>query len=183
MPSRHHLLFSKFAGSLDRAGIRSGRRNRPRGLGRSTSMGHISLNLAAVERGDPNAVAELLQLVHHELRRLAAMHMAHEAPGHTLQATALVSEVYLRLFGENKPQRWDGRGHFFAAASEAMRRILVDNARQKKRIKRGGGKKRVDLDEQMIAIESPSDDDILALDEALELLVPVDAKAARLVEL
>jgi RNA polymerase sigma factor (TIGR02999 family) len=145
-------------------------------------MGDISLILAAIEHGDTDAVAELLRLVHHELRGLAAKHMAHEAPGHTLQASALVNEVYLRLFGKDQAQHWDNRGHFFAAASEAMRRILVESARHKKRLKRGGSKKRVDLDERMISVEPP-DEDLLALDEALKLLIPVDPTAAEMVKL
>jgi len=109
-------------------------------------MSDVTHILNAIENGDPKATNALLPLVYQELRRLAAHKMANEAPGQTLQPTALVHEAYLRLVGPAQSQHWDGRGHFFAAAAEAMRRILVDRAREKKALKRGGDLKRVDLD-------------------------------------
>ena len=137
--------------------------------------------LEAVQQGDPRAAEELLPLVYEELRKLAAHKLAGEAPGQTLQATALVHEAYLRLVGKDDPQ-WDGRRHFIGAAAEAMRRILVENARRKRRLKRGGQLGRVDLE----AVDLPSpmpDDDLLALDEALDRLAQTDARAAELVKL
>src|SRR3954453_18357018 len=110
-------------------------------------MSDFTRVLEAAQRGDPNAAEELLPLVYHELRRLAAHKMANEAPGHTLQPTALVHEAYLRLVGPSQSQQWDGRGHFFGAAAEAMRRILVESARRKKRLKHGGQLQRVNADE------------------------------------
>ena len=110
-------------------------------------MPDVTEILNAIEQGDPTAAAELLPLVYAELRKLAAARLAEEKPGQTLQATALVHEAYLRLVGGEQPQDWNGRGHFFAAAAEAMRRILIDNARRKGRAKRGGACKRVDLDD------------------------------------
>jgi RNA polymerase sigma factor (TIGR02999 family) len=144
-------------------------------------MGDISLILAAIERGDEGAVEELLRLVRSELRYMAAQQLRHEAPGHTLQPTALVNEVYLRLFGTEHAPNWESRRHFFAAASEAMRRILVDGARRKKRFRHGGGRRRVEFDEELVPIESPIDD-LLALDEALEHLARIDPEAAELVK-
>lgn len=123
----------------------------------------------------------MLPLVYDELRRLAAWRLANEKPGQTLQATALVHEAYLRLVGEEDP-RWNGRRHFFGAAAEAMRRILVENARRKKRLKRGGQLERVDLEEVNLPSPMP-DDDLLALDEALTQLAQTDARAAELVKL
>jgi RNA polymerase sigma factor (TIGR02999 family) len=130
----------------------------------------------------PRPARELLPLVYDELRRLAAQRMAHESPGQTLQATALVHEAYLRLVGADPEKPWDGRGHFFAAAAEAMRRILVEAARRRQRLKRGGRRARVDLDAAQPATPE-TDDDLLALDEALEKLAARDAVKAQLVQL
>src|SRR6516164_7502030 len=110
-------------------------------------MSEVTRILAAIEQGDPHAAEQLLPLVYEELRKLAAQKLAQEKPGQTLQATALVHEAYLRLVDNDQAQRWDSRGHFFAAAAEAMRRILIDNARSKRRLKRGGVHKRLDLDD------------------------------------
>src|SRR6476659_8491768 len=109
-------------------------------------MSEVTRILSAIEQGDPSAAELLLPLVYEELRRLAAQKLAEEKPGQTLQPTALVHEAYLRLVGGSQPQEWNGRGHFFAAAAEAMRRILVEQARRKGRIRHGGGRRRVDLD-------------------------------------
>lgn len=146
------------------------------------SMSDVTQILQAIEHGDAKAANELLPLVYHELRRLAAHKMAGEAPGHTLQPTALVHEAYLRLVGPNQTQQWDGRGHFFAAAAEAMRRILVESARRKKRLKHGGELERVNADEVELPLPMP-DDELLALDEALDRLATVDARAAQVVKL
>jgi RNA polymerase sigma factor (TIGR02999 family) len=137
--------------------------------------------IEAVQRGDPKAAEELLPLVYEELRRLAAFRMANEAPGNTLQPTALVHEAWLRLVGHEN-QKWDGRPHFFAAAAEAMRRILVESARRKKTIKHGGQLKRVDFDEVDLPLPMP-EDELLALDEALERLATVDSRASEVVKL
>jgi RNA polymerase sigma factor (TIGR02999 family) len=137
--------------------------------------------LAALEHGDPQAASQLLPLVYDELRQLAAAKLAHEQPGQTLQPTALVHEAYLRLVG-GEAKHWDGRGHFFAAAAEAMRRILVESARRKGRVKRGGDRRRVDLDEYE-GTSGPSADEILALDEALTRLAEEDPAAAQVVQL
>jgi len=137
--------------------------------------------IEAIQRGDPRAAEELLPLVYGELRRLAAFRMANEAAGNTLQPTALVHEAWLRLAG-NENQKWDGRAHFFAAAAEAMRRILVESARRKKRLKHGGELKRVDADEVELPLPMPSEE-LLALDEALERLATVDSRAAEVVKL
>jgi RNA polymerase sigma factor (sigma-70 family) len=166
---------------------------------------NVTQILQAIEQGDPRAADALLPLVYDELRKLAAQKMAHEKPGQTLDATALVHEAYIRLVtgpvstspgpgdvasapqaSDATPasgkQRWNSRGHFFAAAAEAMRRILMDNARRKRRLKHGGGLARADVDECEIAVpEVP--DDLLALDEALEQLAATDAPAANLVKL
>jgi RNA polymerase sigma factor (TIGR02999 family) len=142
-------------------------------------MTEVTRILSAIEQGDPRAAEQLLPLVYDELRRLAAQRLAHEKPGQTLQATALVHEAYLRLVGE---QHFDNRGHFFAAAAEAMRRILLNRARDKKRLKRGGERQRVDLDHIEIALDT-RDEDLIALDEALTQLAAEDADAARLVHL
>jgi RNA polymerase sigma factor (TIGR02999 family) len=132
--------------------------------------------------GEPRPARELLPLVYDELRRLAAQRLARDVPGQTLQATALVHEAYLRLVGKDPDRPWDGRGHFFAAAAEAMRRVLVENARRRHRLKRGGNRARVDLDKaQPTAPET--DDDLLALDEALEQLNQKDPIKAQLVQL
>src|SRR5437588_768611 len=145
-------------------------------------MSPITRVLDDVRRGRPGAAAELLPLVYDELRQLAAARLAHEKPGHTLEATALVHEAYLRLVGATPQAAWDGRGHFFAAAAEAMRRILVEAARRRKALKRGGDARRVGLDDQPAAADRP-DDDLLALDEALGELERHDPAAARLVKL
>jgi RNA polymerase sigma factor (TIGR02999 family) len=147
--------------------------------------------LAAIDSGDPKASEALLPLVYEELRTLAARRMANEAAGHTLQATALVHEAYVRLVGPQGAQagRWDCRGHFFAAAAEAMRRVLIDRARAKKRDKRGGagGRKRFDLSTADLAIEAGADggvpDEILDLDDALQKLAAEDPVKAELVKL
>jgi len=137
--------------------------------------------LNAIEQGDARAADELLPLVYEELRSLAARRLSHESPGQTLQATALVHEAYLRLMG-NESHTWQGRAHFFAAAAEAMRRILVENARRKGRLKRGAGRRRVDLDAVSLAIETPAED-LIALDEAFTRLVAEDPQAAEVVKL
>jgi RNA polymerase sigma factor (TIGR02999 family) len=145
-------------------------------------MSDVTRILNAIEQGDPKAADQLLPLVYDELRKLAAQKMAQEAPGQTLQATALVHEAYLRLVGTSDNHDWDGRGHFFAAAAEAMRRILVDGARRKGRIKHGGLKVRQALDPEEFAAASP-DHDIINLHEALEKLASHDPMKAKLVEL
>lgn len=144
-------------------------------------MSDVTHILNAIERGDAKATEELLPLVYEELRLLAAQKLSHEPPGRTLQATALVHEAYIRLVGDG-PQSWENRGHFFAAAAEAMRRILVDNARRKGRLKRGAGRQRVDLDKVSLAIETPSDD-LITLDEAFTKLADEDPEAAQVVKL
>ena len=130
-------------------------------------MNDVTRILSAIEQGDPRAAEQLLPLVYDELRKLAAHRLAQEKPGQTLQATALVHDAYLRLVGPDGARGWDGRGHFFAAAAEAMRRILVENARRKAGPKAGGDRKRVDLDAVELAVEGPRDD-LIALDEALD---------------
>lgn len=145
-------------------------------------MPEVTRLLDAVAAGDRRAAAELLPLVYDELRMLAAARMSDEAPGQTLQPTALVHEAYLRLIGPADGFRWDNRGHFFAAAAEAMRRILVDAARRKRRDKHGGGRHRVDLDAVPATAPNPRDD-LVALDAALTRLAAEDSQAARLVEL
>ena len=145
-------------------------------------MNDVTRILSAIEQGDPQAAEQLLPLVYAELRRLAAQKLVSEKPGQTLQATALVHEAYLRLVDADKAQSWDSRGHFFAAAAEAMRRILVDKARKKQRLKRGNNRLRVDLNEVEIAIEGPADD-IIALDEALTTLAQKHPQRAELVKL
>jgi RNA polymerase sigma factor (TIGR02999 family) len=144
-------------------------------------MTEVSRLLTAIEGGDPQAASQLLPLVYDELRRLAAARLAPEAPGQTLQPTALVHEAYLRLVDAGA-RNWNGRGHFFAAAAEAMRRILVEAARRRATRKRGGGRGRVDLD--VAAPAAPErDEDLLALDDALDRLAAVDPEAAKLVHL
>jgi RNA polymerase sigma factor (TIGR02999 family) len=145
-------------------------------------MSEVTLILSAIEQGDAQAAEQLLPLVYDELRRLAAQKIVQEKPGQTLQATALVHEAYVRLVDEDKPQHWNSRGHFFAAAAEAMRRILIDQARKKQADKHGGGRLRVDLPENLAASEARSDD-LVALDEALCRLESHDPDAARLVKL
>jgi RNA polymerase sigma factor (TIGR02999 family) len=143
-------------------------------------MGDLTRVLDAAAAGDPQAASQLLPLVYDELRRLAAARLAGEAPGQTLDATGLVHEAYLRLVGPADERRWNDRGHFFAAAAEAMRRILIDNARRKLAQKRGGGLQRQPLD--TVAAPGP-DEELLALDEALHKLAALDPLKARLVEL
>src|SRR5262245_46764009 len=128
-------------------------------------MNDLTRILAGIQDSDPHAAEQLLPLVYEELRRLAAQRLAQEKPGQTLEATALVHEAYLRLLGDGQGQHWDHRGHFFAAAAEAMRRILIDAARHKQAIRHGGGKRRVPLHDHHHITESP--DGLLALDEAL----------------
>lgn len=144
-------------------------------------MSEVTQALVAIEQRQVEATQDLLPLVYEELRRLAAWHLANEQPGQTLQATALVHEAYLRLVGKDD-SHWNGRRHYFGAAAEAMRRILVDNARRKKRLKRGGQLERVDLADSQLASPLP-DDELLALDDALERLAQVDPRAAELVKL
>jgi RNA polymerase sigma factor (TIGR02999 family) len=148
----------------------------------ATAMNDVTRILGQIESGDPAAADELLPLVYNELRALAAAKLAQEKPGQTLQATALVHEAYVRLVGpaDGEPRKWNSRGHFFLAAAESMRRILIDNARRKLSQKRGGGREREELD----AIVGPEpDEDLLALDEALQKLAAQDPAKARLVEL
>ncbi len=144
-------------------------------------MSDVTRILDAIEQGDVKAADELLPLVYEELRRLASRKMAQEQPGQTLQATALVHEAYIRLVGAESRQ-WSGRTHFFAAAAESMRRILIENARRKQRYKHGGGRHRVDLDDADVIIDGPSTD-IIALDEALTKLAEEDKIVAELVKL
>jgi len=144
-------------------------------------MSDVTRILNAMERGDAKATDELLPLVYEELRVLAAQKLSHEAPGQTLQATALVHEAYLRLVGD-ETRDWQNRGHFFAAAAEAMRRILVDKARRKKCAKHGGAAQRVDLHDAIGAVEA-SPEGLIAMDEALTKLGDQDAEAAKLVKL
>src|SRR5213082_3329934 len=145
-------------------------------------MSDVTHILSQIEQGDPQAAEKLLPLVYDELRKLAAAKLAQEKPGQTLQATALVHEAYLRLVDVEKAQHWDGRGHFFAAAAEAMRRILIDNARRKQAGKHGGGWQRHDLLEAELAIDSTGDD-LLAVAEALDRFAQREPVIARLVEL
>jgi len=146
-------------------------------------MSDVTRILNAIEQGDEKATDELLPVVYEELRLLAARKLSHENPGQTLQATALVHEAYLRLVG-TADQRWNNRAHFFAAAAQAMRRILVDKARGKKTLKRGGGQKLPDVKEcQLVAPISASPEDLLALDEALSKLEETDAMKANLIKL
>jgi len=145
-------------------------------------MSDVTRILSAIEQGDPKAAEQLLPLVYAELRKLAAQKMAQEKPGQTLQATALVHEAYIRLVDVEKAQHWDSRGHFFAAAAEAMRRILVENARRKRSLRRGGNARRQDLLEADLAIDS-STDELLLLDEALARLADSHPVAAQVVKL
>jgi RNA polymerase sigma factor (TIGR02999 family) len=145
-------------------------------------MNEVTRILAAIEEGDPHAAEQLLPLVYQELRQLAAQKLAQEKPGQTLQATALVHEAYLRLVDKDQAQHWNSRGHFFAAAAEAMRRILVDNARRKKALRRGGQRQRQLLDLAEPAATQPSED-LLALDEALQKLTALEPVKANLIKL
>jgi RNA polymerase sigma factor (TIGR02999 family) len=141
-------------------------------------MSDVTRILSAIEQGDPHAAEQLLPLVYDELRRLAARKLARDQPGQTLQATALVHEAYLRLVGSDRDQSWENRGHYFAAAAEAMRRILIDRARDRKRLERGGGRRRQDLDlEALLDDEAPADD-LSDRDEAIARLAGVDVQAA-----
>ena len=151
------------------------------GHGTLARVNDVTQILEAAQRGDVTAADRLLPLVYNELRNLAAQKMAREAPGHTLQPTALVHEAWLHL-GGNKQPTWQNRAHFFAAAAEAMRRILVDRAREKKALKRGGNLERVDLDDLELPSPMPNEQ-LLALDEALERLITVDTRAAGMVKL
>jgi RNA polymerase sigma factor (TIGR02999 family) len=145
-------------------------------------MNDVTKIISAIEQGDPKAAEELLPLVYDELRRLATQKLAQERPGQTLQATALVHEAYLRLVGEDDSTRWESRGHFFAAAAEAMRRILVDNARRKQAGVHGGGQTRVELSEgDWLSRATP--DEIVALDDSLARLADDDPAAAEVVKL
>ena len=152
-------------------------------------MSEVNSILEAAAHGDPRAAEQLLPLVYDELRKLAAVRLAQEKPGQTLQATALVHEAYLRLVGGQESgargqesENWSNRGHFFAAAAEAMRRILINGARDKQRLKRGGVRTRIDLDSIEVALDTP-DEDLLALDEALLQLAAEDQLSADLVKL
>ena len=145
-------------------------------------MSDVSRILSAIEQGDPHAAEQLLPLVYDELRQLAAQKLAQEKPGQTLEATALVHEAYLRLVGGNPEQHWDGRRHFFAAAAESMRRILIEQARRKRRPKHGGDRQRVDLDEALSAAEA-TPDHLLALDEALNQFAAEEPAKAELIKL
>lgn len=147
-----------------------------------TRMNQLTEVLEAVRQDDRRAARELMPLVYDELRRLAAHHMAREKPGHTLQPTALVHEAWLRLTGSGDGPQWGGRTHFLAAAAEAMRRILVESARRKKRLKHGGHLEQVDLEEAALPLPMP-DEELLALDEALDRLAALDARAAQMVKL
>jgi len=145
-------------------------------------MSEVTRVLSAIEQGDPHAPEQLLPLVYDELRKLAAERMAREKPGQTLQATALVHEAYLRLVDVERAQHWNSRGHFFAAAAEAMRRILVDQARRKLSLRRGGNLERLPIEDQEIEAPEPSAD-LLAVHEALERFEDVDATGAQIVKL
>jgi RNA polymerase sigma factor (TIGR02999 family) len=145
-------------------------------------MSDVTQLLSAMDAGDPRAADQLLPLVYEELRKLAAAKMAQEKPGQTLQATALVHEAWLRLAGPEQQKAWNSRGHFFGAAAEAMRRILVDRARQKARVRHGGGLERIDLAQVTIATED-SDDTVLAIHEALEKLALESPPKAEIVKL
>jgi RNA polymerase sigma factor (TIGR02999 family) len=145
-------------------------------------MSDVTRILSAINQGDPRAAEQLLPLVYDELRKLAAAKLGQEKPGQTLEATALVHEAYVRLVDVDKAQEWDTRGHFFAAAAEAMRRILVDHAREKASAKRGGTLKKIDIDAVDVATTA-TPDQLLAIDDALAKLAREDPSAAKLVEL
>ncbi len=145
--------------------------------------GEVTRILDAIGRGEQQAARDLLPLVYDELRRLAARRLARENPGQTLQATALVHEAYLRLVGPDTGKPWDGRGHFFAAAAEATRRIVLDRARDRKRLKRGGSRRRESLDLDGLVADDAPPDDLIDLDEALGRLAQIDPRGAKLVKL
>ncbi|TWU22597.1 ECF-type sigma factor [Bythopirellula polymerisocia] len=145
-------------------------------------MADVTQILSQIEAGDPSAADQLLPLVYEELRKLAAAKLAHEKPGQTLQATALVHDAYLRLVDVEKAQQWNSRGHFFGAAAEAMRRILIDNARRKRRLVHGGEFKRIELDEAC-SIEDKCSEDILIVDEAISKLEAESSEKSELVKL
>jgi RNA polymerase sigma factor (TIGR02999 family) len=145
-------------------------------------MTDVTRVLAAIDQGDPEAAEQLLPLVYDELRKLAAQKLAQEKPGQTLDATALVHEAYLRLVDVEQAQHWNSRGHFFAAAAEAMRRILLNRARDKTRLKRGGDRRKIDLERIEIALDTRSED-LIALDEAIGQLAAEDPTCAELVKL
>jgi len=145
-------------------------------------MTDVTRILSAIEQGDPRAAEQLMPLVYDELRQLAAHHLAQERPGQTLQATALVHEAYLRLVDTDQAQHWNSRGHFFAAAAQAMRRILVEQACRKQADKHGGGRRRVPLDDAEVGY-TPAEDEVLAIDEALTRLAAEDPQAARLIQI
>ena len=145
-------------------------------------MSELTRILSAIEQGDPSAAEQLLPLVYDELRQLAAQRLAQEKPGQTLQATALVHEAYVRLVDVDQAQHWNGRGHFFAAAAEAMRRILINRARDRGRQKRGGRWQRVDLDRLLVA-DQASEEELVAIDDALQELARRNAPCAELVKL
>jgi RNA polymerase sigma factor (TIGR02999 family) len=145
-------------------------------------MGDVTRILAGIEQGDPTAAERLLPLVYEELRSLAAQRLAREKPGQTLQATALVHEAYLRLVDVKQAQHWNSRGHFFSAAAEAMRRLLVEKARRKKRVRHGGGRHRIDLDTELY-VSNEADDSLLALDEAVSRLAAEEPETAEVVKL
>jgi RNA polymerase sigma factor (TIGR02999 family) len=145
-------------------------------------MSDVTQILSQIESGDPQAAEQLLPLVYNELRKLAAAKLDQEKPGQTLQATALVHEAYLRLMDGDQPEHWNSRGHFFGAAAEAMRRILVDQARRKQADKRGGQGRRVPLDAADVGFTSPADE-LLDIDAALTRLAAEDPQAARLIQL
>jgi len=150
-------------------------------------LNEVTLILSAVERGEPRAADKLLALVYAELRRLAARKLSQENPGHTLSATALVHDAYIRLFGDlaeidRDQHHWDNRGHFFGAAAEAMRRILIESARRKKRLKRGGGQPLISLHDEDLATHN-APDELLALDDALTKLAAEDPSVAQVVKL
>jgi RNA polymerase sigma factor (TIGR02999 family) len=180
--SRTHCRFVS-SSSLTRTNRDCPRVPRPaHDAGTESPLSEVTRILSALEQGEPNAAEQLLPLIYDELRQLAAQRLAQERPGQTLQATALVHEAYLRLVGSEQAQHWNSRGHFFAAAAEAMRRILVDQARRNHSRKHGGGLVRQDLDAVDIVLpEIP--EDLVALDEALNKLAAVDKPAAELIQL
>lgn len=145
-------------------------------------MSDVTLILSRIEQGDPHAAEQLLPLVYDQLRKLAYAKMAHEKPDQTLQATALVHEAYIRLVDVDKAHHWDSRGHFFAAAAESMRRIIIEGVRRRRRLKRGGDRVRLDADELDLVLNLP-DERLLAIDEAIEKLEREDPSAAALVKL
>ena len=146
-------------------------------------MSDVTVILSAISDCDPAAAEQLLALVYDELRRLAAQKLAHEKPGQTLDPTALVHEAYLRLFGNGAAPQWEGRRHFFGSAAEAMRRILVESARRKKRLRHGGDRQQVELPVEQLALDNDAPEDLLALDEALVKLGREDPAAEQLVKL